>query len=104
MVVVSAAANRHGRDLTWQWAKDNWAELDRRYARGGFAIMRLVAITGTFATLERAQEVEEFFTAHPVPAAERTVRQSLERIRLNVKWIETNQTQLASWFADWTAA
>ena len=32
MVVVSAAANRHGRDLTWQWAKDNWAELDRRYA------------------------------------------------------------------------
>ena len=104
MVVVSAAANRHGRDLTWQWAKDNWAELDRRYARGGFAIMRLVAITGNFATLKRAQEVEEFFEAHPVPAAKRTVWQSLERIRLNVKWIETNQTQLASWFADRSTA
>ena len=99
LVVTSVAANRHGRDLAWEFVKDNWEELDRRYGRGGFAIMRLVAITGGVTSLERAHEVEEFFRTHPVPSAQRTIQQSLERIRLNAKWLELNRQGLAEWFA-----
>jgi puromycin-sensitive aminopeptidase len=98
LVVVSLAGNRHGRALAWEFVKANWEELDRRYGRGGFAIMRLVGITGAFTTPERAQEVEEFFRDHPAPSAQRTIQQSLERIRLNVKWLERNRQELAEWF------
>ena len=52
-----------------------------------------------FTTLERAQEVEKFFHDHPVPSAQRTVQQSLERIRLNARWLEVNRQGLAEWFA-----
>ena len=99
LVVPAVASNRHGRDLAWEFLKGNWAEFDRRYGRGGFGIMRLVSTTGSFTTLERAQEVDEFFRTHPVPSAQRTVQQSLERIRLNVKWLERNRDSLAEWFA-----
>ena len=98
-VVIGVAGNRHGRDLAWEFVKDNWSEFDRRYGKGGFAITRLVGITGSFATLERAREVEQFFQAHPAPSAARTIQQALERIRLNHAWLERNSRELAQWFA-----
>ena len=97
-VLTLVAANRQGRSLAWQFMKDNWAELDRRYGEGGFAIMRLVGVTSGFTTLEMREDVERFFTDNPVPGAERTVRQSLERIRLNHAWLERNRDELAQWF------
>ena len=97
-VVVSVAANRHGRDLAWAFVKDNWAEFDRRYGEGGFGLMRLVALTSAFATTESYDDVDRFFRDHPVPSADRTVRQSLDRIRLNMAWLERNRTDLAAWF------
>ena len=100
LVVVSVAGNRHGKELAWEFIKANWEELDRRYGQGGFAIMRLVSTTGAFTTLEKAQDVEEFFGSHPAPSAQRTIQQSLERIRLNVKWLESNREGLAAWFAN----
>ena len=100
MVLVSVAGNRHGRDLAWEFIKANWAELDRRYGRGGFAIMRLVSITGAFSTTEMARDVEEFFKSNHAASAQRTIQQSLERIRLNVRWLELNRQGLSEWFAD----
>ena len=57
-------------------------------------------LRGMGLTLERAQEVEEFFREHPAQSAQRTIQQSLERIRLNVKWLESNRHGLADWFAN----
>ncbi|MBI4498852.1 MAG: M1 family metallopeptidase [Chloroflexi bacterium] len=104
-IVVSVAANRRdGRALAWEFVQANWPEFDRRYGRGGASITSLVALTGGFTTLERAREVEEFFRTHPVPAARRTVEQSLERIRLNAAWLERNRASLAAWFSGSGAA
>jgi puromycin-sensitive aminopeptidase len=96
-VVTGVASNLIGRDLAWQFVKDNWAEFDRRYGSGGFGLMRLVSICGNFTSEEQLQDVESFFTDHPAPAAERTIRQSLERIRLNIRWLERNREEVASW-------
>ena len=92
------ASNSRGRDLAWQFLKDNWAEYDRRYGEGGFAIMRIAGITAGFTTLEMRDDVERFFADNRAPGAERTVRQSLERIRLNHAWLERNRDELAEWF------
>ena len=99
MVVGGVGGQRLGRGLTWQFIKDNWAELDRRYGDGGFAITRLVAQTGGFTSPDKARDVEEFFNAHPAPSAARTIQQSLERIKLNVRWLERNRPVLPEWFA-----
>ena len=97
-VITLVAGNTQGRNLAWQFLKDNWAELDRRYGEGGFAIMRLVGIASAFTTLEMRDDVERFFTDNPAPGGERTVRQSLERIRLNAAWLTRNRDELAGWF------
>ena len=97
-VITMVAGNTQGRDLAWQFLKDNWGELDRRYGEGGFAIMRLVGIASAFTTLEMHDDVERFFTDNSAPGAARTISQSLERIRLNAAWLERNRDELAGWF------
>ena len=97
-VVTGVAANLKGRDLAWKFVKDNWPEFDRRYGGGGFGLMRLVSVCGHFTDEENLADVEAFFQEHPVAAAERTIRQSLERMRLNIKWLERNSAELANWF------
>ena len=97
-VITLVAGNTQGRDLAWQFLKDNWPELDRRYGEGGFAIMRLVGIASAFTALEMHDDVERFFTDNPAPGAARTISQSLERIRLSAAWLDRNRDELANWF------
>ena len=44
--------------------------------------MRLVSTCNSFTTDEQRADVENFFTENPAPAAERTIRQALERMGL----------------------
>jgi len=98
-VVTAVAGNLHGRELAWSFVKDRWEEFDRRYGGGGFGLMRLVSICGAFADAGKLADVESFFQQHPVPAAERTIRQSLERIQLNIGWLERNGVELSRRFS-----
>ena len=47
----------------------------------------------------RHGEVVQFFEEHPTPSAARTIQQSLERIRLNVRWLERNRDAVGEWLA-----
>jgi puromycin-sensitive aminopeptidase len=100
LVIVQAANNTEGRDLTWEFVKENWHELDRRYGQGGFAIMRIVGIAAGFSSLEREEEVRKFFETHPAPSAARTLQQVLESIRLNKRWLDLNLDSVGSWLAE----
>lgn len=86
-VIISVANNVLGRNLAWEFFKENWSELMNRY-QGGFLLARLVKfITENFASEDMAQEVENFFKEHKSPGTERTVMQSLESIRRNASWL-----------------
>ena len=43
------------------------------------------------------ERVRSFFAQHPLPAADRAIRSSLERIRIRGKRIATEGPQLAAW-------
>jgi puromycin-sensitive aminopeptidase len=87
-LIVSVASSNVGRPLAWNFVKENWSEIDRRYGDGGFGLMRLVSLVSGFKTQQELEDVEQFFTDNPTPAAGRTIKQALERIRLNLTWID----------------
>ena len=43
---------------------------------------------------------QEFFASRTVPAAERTIQQSLENIRLNCTWLARESDRIRSWLQD----
>ena len=97
-IVTGVASNLDGRQLAWDFVKNNWGEFDRRYGGGGFGLMRLVSVCGNFTDQAHLDDVERFFNDHPAPAAERTIRQAKERIRLHIAWLDNNRGELADWF------
>jgi aminopeptidase N/puromycin-sensitive aminopeptidase len=69
------------RTQAWQFVKSNWSALEK--ALGTFqGIPGIVASTGSFCESAARADVEAFFKAHPVPAAERALQQALEAIAI----------------------
>ncbi|XP_033158639.1 puromycin-sensitive aminopeptidase isoform X3 [Drosophila mauritiana] len=99
-VIVAVAINPKGRDMAWEFFKENNKQLLERY-QGGFLLSRLIKyLIENFASEERAKEVEEFLQANQIPGCERTVSQAVETIRLNAAWLQRDRDQLATFLRD----
>ncbi|XP_066915619.1 puromycin-sensitive aminopeptidase-like [Clytia hemisphaerica] len=88
-----------GRRMTWRTVKDNWEELYGRY-QGGFLLSRLIKIsTENFVTQEEEDDVTNFFSGKEVPAAERVIRQSIESIQCNKRWLARDKDVIIDWLS-----
>jgi len=84
-VIGGVTGTVQGREAAWQFVKDMWETLHKRY-QGGFLLARLVkSVTQNFVSEDKDKDIRDFFAAHPAPAAERTIQQALENIQLNKK-------------------
>ena len=95
-VIAAVANNPKGRDLAWDFVKSNHKLFHDRYKSGMLMTRLCQRTTQHFTTLDKATEVEEFFKTHPNPA-ERTIRQSIESIRLNAAWIERDGNSIKTY-------
>jgi puromycin-sensitive aminopeptidase len=88
----------HGGEVAWQFLRDNWDQYFQRLSKGSMMLARIIGKgTEKFSTAERAKEVEQFFTEHPFAPAERTVKQSIENIGRNAKWLSSARDDVAAW-------
>jgi aminopeptidase N/puromycin-sensitive aminopeptidase len=87
--------NPAGQQLAWTFIRNNWPALEK--AGGPFASASIVGATSSFCDAGMRDQVTEFFTAHKVAAAERTYKQTIERINNCVDLKSQQETQLASW-------
>ena len=96
-VIVQSCGSHNGRELTWQFIKENWEELDRRYGEGGFGLMYMIQALSGFTNNSALKDIDQFFKLNPVPAAKLALLQTKETIKNNIKWIEYNETDLSNW-------
>ena len=94
-LVGNVLGNPDGQKLAWDFVKEHWPELEK--AGGPFASAQVVGATSSFCDAGMRDQVTEFFNAHKVAAAERTYKQSIERINNCVDLKSQQQPNLASW-------
>jgi aminopeptidase N/puromycin-sensitive aminopeptidase len=87
--------NEEGQKLAWDFVRQHWSEVEK--AGGPFASAQIVGTTSNFCDAGLRDQVTEFFNAHKIAAAERTYRQSIERINNCIDLKSQQETQLASW-------
>jgi len=87
--------NPAGEKLGWTFVKSRWPNIEKIV--GGFNTGGLVASTGSFCDASMQDDVKNFFTSHPVPAAERSLRQAQERVNYCVQFKAQQSSVLASW-------
>ncbi|XP_056647683.1 puromycin-sensitive aminopeptidase [Diorhabda sublineata] len=97
-VIASVGLSSNGRDIAWQFFKDNWPKINDRVT--GQLLTRLIKyLTENFASDEKASEVERFFTEHKAPGTERTVQQSIETIKLNAAWLNRDSAAIKTYLS-----
>ena len=98
-IFSTVGANPKGRRIGWQFVKDNWPTFHTRYYKSSFSLLARIISTSTnsFTTIKDMQDVEDFFSKRDQTSIDRTIRQSLERIRLQASWLERNRDPVAKW-------
>ncbi len=85
--IMKVAANPYGDKVLWSWLKKNWKNINKKVGRGNPLFNRIVASIVSVADDSMEKEIKTFFKKNPTPGTERTQSQTLERIRINSKFL-----------------
>jgi len=85
--IMKVAANPYGDKVLWLWLKKNWKKINKKVGHGNPLFNRIVASISSVADDSMEKEIKQFFKKNPTPGTERTQAQTLERIRINSKFL-----------------
>ncbi|MBI2474501.1 MAG: M1 family metallopeptidase, partial [Candidatus Taylorbacteria bacterium] len=94
----SVARNEFGRELAWKFLKKHWPKLLKIYGVGGLKTSRTIEPLSSMTDEKYAGEIESFFRGKKF-GVERTVAQTVEKIRSNVSWRKRAETSVLSFFS-----
>jgi puromycin-sensitive aminopeptidase len=88
----------YGRDLAWEFVKDNWEEMERVFPSQSGLRRLCEGITG-LVTPALETDVRAFFARRPVAFGGKTLEQYLERLRVAVAFQEREGASLTTYLA-----
>ncbi len=87
-----------GREPAWEFTKANWPTITQKL--GTFqGIPTIIGALSAFCSTEKAAEIRQFFATNPVPSADRTLQQSLERIENCAALAARQSPAMTAWLA-----
>ena len=98
LYLSSFFASDSQRARAWEFTKQHWTELEPKITIS-LGDVNLVGSLSSFCSAEARDDIAAFFKNHQLPAAGRTVRQTLERINNCVETRQRQQQPLATWLA-----
>jgi len=93
--IMKVAGNPYGKKILWPWLKNNWPKLSKKVGRGNPLFNRIVASISSIADDSMEKEIRQFFKKNPTPGTERTQEQTLERIRINSKFLRNMKKEFS---------
>ncbi|XP_066327169.1 aminopeptidase M1-B-like isoform X1 [Miscanthus floridulus] len=82
-----------GQEVAWTWLKENWDYVLKTWKSSSLISDFIKSIVPPFTSEEKATEVTEFFAGRIKPSFERALKQSLERVRISSRWIESIRSE-----------
>jgi len=102
LLILHLMFNPAARQETWKFIQTNWPQVSKRASLWGSAL--IVRGTSSFCSTQMQGEVQQFFSQHPIPEAQRTFKQSLEDIGNCVDFKSAQQSSLAAWLTGSSSA
>jgi aminopeptidase N len=87
--------NSDNQKTAWDWVKTHWPAVEKKITMSSGT--EIVSSTRKFCSAEMNDDVQQFFSEHKVPSAERALKQSREDIEGCVKRRPRLQTELEQW-------
>ncbi|XP_068647529.1 aminopeptidase M1-like [Aristolochia californica] len=87
MIYGLAGLSLEGRETAWTWLKENWDLISSRWGSGMLLTQFISSIVTPFSSDEKAEEISAFFSSQVMPSITMTLKQSIEQVRINAKWV-----------------
>ena len=94
-LIASVMQNPAGVKLAWDFVQSHWDQINK--IMGGYNTGGLVATTGSFCDAGLRSDVQTFFSQHPVPDAERSLRQAQENANYCIDLRTQQSPALSAW-------
>jgi aminopeptidase N/puromycin-sensitive aminopeptidase len=91
-------SNPAARQPAWDYLKAHWDNLSEKVS--SFGGNGALTALGNSCSPQLRDDVQQFFTAHRAPGAERTVRQSLERMNNCIEFKQLQEPEMQKWLAE----
>ena len=97
-IIQCAARNPIGRNLTWNFIRNNWQQIYTTFGQGSFSLDIIIAESiWHFSSQEDYEEIKEFFDNVQVGSGKQSLQQSLEKIRSNIYWKNNVESKVIAW-------
>lgn len=101
--VAYSFLNRHAREATWQWLKDNWEWLHENMGNDLSFYRMPIYASRVFGDDKHLEEFRTFFTKHMSPAMERSYNQGIEMIQWQSAWKKRAQKEVKTFFTNYAS-
>jgi len=95
VVIARLFGNEAARAIVWDMLRERWDAVQKKTGEFVGNTVIVNALSG-FCDATRATEIKTFFAAHPVPDAERTLAQVLERVNACATLASAQKPQLGA--------
>ncbi|CAH1105398.1 unnamed protein product [Psylliodes chrysocephalus] len=99
LVLISASKTTLGRELTWQFIKENWDGIRAKFTAGPLLQNLIKQVTHDFATQQNKDDLEEFFSKNKNAWIDKSVQQVLESITVNVAWLKRDSQAIREYLS-----
>lgn len=96
--IAYSLMNRHAKEKTWQWLKDNWQWLDEKLGTDLSFYRMPLYVARVFSREDIRQDYEQFFSAHMTAGLERSYKQGVEMLDWQTRWRERDGERLRKHF------
>ena len=94
--IMKVAANPYGDKVLWPWLKKNWKKLNKKVGHGNPLFNRIVASISSVVDDSMIKDVKQFFKNNPTPGTERTQSQTIERVRINSRFLKNMKKEFSN--------
>ena len=90
--------NQNTRKLCWQFIKENWKIIIKRYGNELFMLSDMLsAVLDSFSTEEDLRDIVTFFSNKNIGSGANAVKQAIHKIEGNILWKRNNFDNLVKW-------
>ncbi|XP_033100847.1 endoplasmic reticulum aminopeptidase 1-like [Anneissia japonica] len=99
IVIASVASNPIGAQPAWLFLQQNWEKLTEMFGTSSFAFGGIIeSCTSSIASSVEEQQAKNFFSEQlDARSGSRSIQQALEKMEINVNWLEKNQHIVRQW-------
>ena len=97
-LIATAIRNYRHTKTAWNFVEQNWEKINKVFPNN--TIPRMFGGIKSVSDKELAERISLFFDKNPVPQGQKTIDQNLEKMNINLKFVDHQSKILNNWLQD----